>query len=137
MAGISQLSSKSLPTADKIQQGDSLTCRGISGSETHKLPEAKGVSVSSFAVSWAKKYYSTVAARENKALRQIPPIPESSYFEGFEGNRAKIVDKLTNTLKLASEIAWNRVEALLGEQIERHGLDASLINPLEIVADSR
>ena len=134
MTGISQLSSKSLPRADKIQQGDSLASRGITGSATHKLPEAKGVSVSSFAVSWAKKYYSTVAARENQAPRQIPPSPESTY---FEGNRAKIVDKLTNTLKLASEIAWNRVEALLGEQIERHGLDQSLINPLEIVADSR
>ena len=134
MTGISQLSSKSLPTADKIQQGDSLASRGITGAGTHKLPEAKGVSVSSFAVSWAKKYYSTVAARENQAARKIPPSPESTY---FEGNRAKIVDKLTNTLKLASEIAWNRVEALLGEQIERHGIDPSLINPLEIVADSR
>ncbi len=134
MTGISQLSSKSLPAADKIQQGDSLASRGITGSTTHKLPEAKGVSVSSFAVSWAKKYYSTVAARQNQAPRQIPPSPESTY---FEGNRAKIVDKLTNTLKLASEIAWNRVEALLGEQIERHGIDPSLINPLEIVADSR
>ena len=134
MTGISQLSSKSLPTADKIQQGDSLASRGITGPDTHKLPEAKGVSVSSFAVSWAKKYYSTVAARENQAPRQISPSPELTY---FEGNRAKIVDKLTNTLKLGSEIAWNRVEALLGEQIERHGIDPSLINPLEIVADSR
>ncbi|NQE36972.1 hypothetical protein [Microcoleus asticus] len=134
MTGISQLSSKSLPTADKIQQGDSLASRDLTGSDTHKLAEAKGVSVSSFAVSWAKKYYSIVAARENQAPRQIPPSPESTY---FEGNRAKIVDKLTNTLKLASEIAWNRVEALLGEQIERHGIDPSLINPLEIVADSR
>ena len=133
MTGISQLSSKSLPTADKIQQGYSLASRGITGSHTHKLPEAKGVSVSSFAVSWAKEYYSTVAARENQAPRQIPPSPELT---NFEGNRAKIVDKLTNTLKLASEIAWNRVEVLLGEQIERHGIDPSLINPLEIVADS-
>ncbi len=134
MTGISQLSSKRLLAADKLQQGDSLASRGITGSDTHKLPEAKGVSVSSFAVSWAKKYYSTVAARKNQGPRQILPSPEPTY---FEGNRAKTVDKLTNTLKLASEIAWNRVEALLGEQIERHGIDPSLINPLEIVADSR
>ncbi|MEG4851683.1 hypothetical protein QUB10_12295 [Microcoleus sp. B5-D4] len=134
MTGISQISSKSLPAADKIQQGDSLASEGISGSDTDKLPEAKGISVSSFAVSWAKKYYSTVAARENQAPRQIP---QSAELTNFEGNRAPIVDKLTDTLKLASEIAWNRVEALLGEQIERHAIDKSLINSLEIAADTR
>lgn len=134
MTGISQVSSKSLPAADEIQRGDSLASQGITLSKIHKLPEAKGGSVSSFAVSWAKKYYNTVAARENQAPRQIPPSPEST---NFEGNRAKIVDKLTNTLKLACEIAWSRVEALLGEQIERHAIDPSLINSLEIVADSR
>ncbi|MEG4958818.1 MULTISPECIES: hypothetical protein [unclassified Microcoleus] len=133
MTGISQVSSKSLPAANEIQQGDSLASQGITDSDTHKLPEAKSVSVSSFAVSWAKKYYSTVAARENQAPRQIPPSPELT---NFEGNRAKIVDKLTNTLKLASEIAWSRVEAVLGEQIERHAIDPSLINPLEIAADT-
>ncbi|MEG3894470.1 MULTISPECIES: hypothetical protein [unclassified Microcoleus] len=133
MTDISQVSSKSLPAADEIQQGDSLASQGITDSDTHKIPEAKSVSVSSFAVSWAKKYYSTVAARENQAQRQIPPSPELT---NFEGNRAKIVDKLTNTLKLASEIAWSRVEAVLGEQIERHAIDPSLINPLEIAADT-
>ncbi|CAA9305102.1 hypothetical protein AVDCRST_MAG84-377 [uncultured Microcoleus sp.] len=134
MTAISQVSSTSLPATDEIQQGSRLASQGITGSDIHKLPEAKGVSVSSFAVSWAKKYYSTVAARENQAPRQIPPSPELS---NFEGNRAKIVDKLTNTLKLASEIAWSRVEALLGEQIERHALNPSLINSLEIAADTR
>ncbi|MEG4021232.1 hypothetical protein [Microcoleus sp. S13C4] len=134
MTGISQISSKSLPAADEIQHGDSLASEGISGSDTHKLPEAKSVSVSSFAVSWAKKYYSTVAARQNQAPRQIPQSPELT---NFEGNRAQIVDKLTDTLKLASEIAWSRVEALLGEQIERHAIDQSLINSLEIAADTR
>jgi hypothetical protein len=44
---------------------------------------------------------------------------------------------LTDTLKLASEIAWSKVEAILGEQIERHAIDPSLINPLEIGADTR
>ncbi|MEG4210003.1 hypothetical protein [Microcoleus sp. S13_B4] len=134
MTGISQISSKSLPAVDEIQHGDSLASEGISGSDTHKLPEAKSVSVSSFAVSWAKKYYSTVAARQNQAPRQIPQSPELT---NFEGNRAQIVDKLTDTLKLASEIAWSRVEALLGEQIERHAIDQSLINSLEIAADTR
>lgn len=134
MTGISQISSKSLPAADQLQHGDSLASEGITGAHTDKIPEAKSVSVSSFAVSWAKKYYSTIAARENQAPRQIPPSPEST---NFEENRVQIVDKLTDTLKLASEIAWSRVEALLGEQIERHAINPSLINSLEIAADTR
>lgn len=134
MTGISQVTSKSLPAAGEIQQGESLASQPITGSDTDKLPETKGVSVSSLAVSWAKKYYSTVAARENQAPRQIPQSPE---FTNFEGNRAKIVDKLTDTLKVASEIAWSRVEAVLGEQIERHAIDPSLINHEEIAADTR
>lgn len=134
MARISQVSSNSLTTASEIQQFDSLASQSITGSDTHQLPDAKGVNVSSLAVSWAKKYYSTVATRDNQAQRQIPQIPEST---DYDGNRAKIVDKLTDTLKLGSEIAWSRVEALLGEQIEQHGIDPSLINHEEIVADTR
>ena len=64
MTGISQVSSKSLPAADEIQQGDSLASQGITDSDTHKLPEAKSVSVSSFAVSWAKNI--TVQWRHEK-----------------------------------------------------------------------
>ncbi|MEG4353291.1 hypothetical protein QUA74_26775 [Microcoleus sp. LAD1_D3] len=134
MTGISQISSKSLPAADEIQHGDSLASQGITGWDNDQFPEAKGVSVSSLTVSWAKKYYSTVAARENQAPRQILPSLELT---NFEENRAQIVDKLKDTLKLASEIAWSRVEALLGEQIQRHAIDPSLINSLEIAADSR
>ena len=134
MARISQVSSNSLTTASEIQQFDSLASQSITGSDTHQLPDAKGVNVSSLAVSWAKKYYSTVATRENQAQRQIAQNPEST---DYDGNRAKIVDKLTDTLKLGSEIAWNKVEALLGEQIEQHGIDPSLINHEEIVADTR
>lgn len=133
MTGISQVSSKSLPAADEIQQGDSLASQGITGSETRKSPEAKGVSVSSLAFSWAKKYYSTVAARENQAPRQIPQSPEST---NYQGNRAKIVDKLTDTLKLASEIAWSKVEGILEGQIEQHAIDPSLVNASDIVADT-
>ena len=134
MTGILQLSSKILPAADEIQDGESPASQGMTGSDTHKLPETKGVSVSSLAVSWAKKYYSTVAARENQAPRQIPQNPESS---NYEENRVKIVDKLTDTLKLASEIAWSKVESVLGEQIECHAIARSLVNPLEIAADTR
>lgn len=134
MTGISQISSNYLDPADEIQQGESLAPRGITGSDTQKLSEAKGANVSSLAVSWAKKYYTTVATRENQAQRQISQSPELT---NIEGNRAKIVDKLKDTMKLGSEIAWSKVEAILGEQIERHAIDPSLINHEEIIADTR
>ena len=134
MTGILQGYSKSLAVADDIPQGQSFAHQEIAGSDNQQLPEAKGINVSSLAVSWAKKYYSTIAARENQAHRQIVQSPESS---NFDGNRAKIVDKLTETLKVASDIAWGKVEAVLGEQIERHAIDPSLINREEITRDTR
>ncbi|MCC3424212.1 MAG: hypothetical protein JGK24_18375 [Microcoleus sp. PH2017_29_MFU_D_A] len=134
MAGISQLSSKFLSVGDELQQDDSFASQAITESDIHKIPGAKGVSISSLAVSWAKKYYSTVAGRENQTHQQIS---ESRDLSNFDGNRAKIVDKLTDTLKVASQIAWNKVETVLGEQIERHAIDPSLINQEEIVADTR
>jgi Phycobilisome protein len=136
MTKISQLFPKPVPTADNIPDRDTLLSQDMPGLTAQKLTEVNslGVSVSSLAVSWAKKYYSTVAARENRPLRSIPQNPKLT---NFEGNRAQIVDKLTDTVKLASEIAWNRVEAILGEQIDRQGIDRSLINPLEIAEDTR
>ncbi len=134
MTSILQGYSKSLAVADEIQQAQSFALHKMTGSENHQLPEAKGVNVSSLAVSWAKKYYSSIAARENQAQRQIPQSPESN---NFDGNRAKIVDKLTETLKVASEIAWGKVEAVLGEQIERHAIAPGLINREEIARDTR
>ncbi|MBE9187543.1 hypothetical protein IQ270_23570 [Microcoleus sp. LEGE 07076] len=134
MTSISQVSLKSLPAADEIQQGESFATPGITGSDSQKRPEAQGVNVSSLAVSWAKKYYNTVEARENQGVRQIPDSSESS---NYDGNRAKIVDKLMDTLKIASDIAWNKVEAVLGGQIEQQAIDPSLISHEEIAADTR
>ena len=136
MTNISQLFTKPLPTRGNNQQGNTLMSEGRAGLETDKPEEANSasVNVSSLAVGWAKKYYSTVAGRENEPLRSNL---QSSELTDFQGSRAKIVDKLTDTLKVASEIAWNRVEAILGGQIECQGIDPSLINPSEIAADTR
>ncbi len=129
MTNIYQAFSKPF-TAEEIQNRDTLESQGTSISNTKN----QEVADSSLAVSWAKKYYSTVAASENKTPQQITKTPELT---DVEENRAKTVDKLADTLKLATEIAWSNVEALLGTQIERHAIDRSLINPLEIAADTR
>ncbi|MGE5655270.1 MAG: hypothetical protein ACM37W_01395 [Actinomycetota bacterium] len=90
--------------------------------------------ISSLAVSWAKKYYSTVAAynqrKQQKTSETFQPLE-------FEGNRARTVDKLADTLKVACNLAWNKVETLLGEDIERHAISPDLINPAQIIADTR
>lgn len=136
MTKISQLFTKPAATIANNQHDNTVLSDGMSGLETDKLAQANSASiiVSALAVNWAKKYYSTVAARENQRLRSNP---QSSELPDFDGSRAKIVDKLSETLKVASEIAWSKVEAILGTQIECQGIDPSLINPLDIVADTR
>ncbi|OCR00211.1 hypothetical protein BCD67_21295 [Oscillatoriales cyanobacterium USR001] len=90
--------------------------------------------VSSMAVNWAKKYYTTVTAHEKRSQLQAP---QSQQLPEFEGNRARTVDKLTETLKIASEIAWGKVQNLLGQDIERHAIDPELVKGSQITADAR
>ena len=89
--------------------------------------------VSSMAVNWAKKYYTTVGAHEQRQLK----ARGNQQLQEFEGNRARTVDKLTDTLKVASDIAWGKVQTLLGQDIERHAISPDLINPSQITADAR
>jgi hypothetical protein len=95
-----------------------------------KLPQSK---VSSLAVSWAKKYYSTITAYDK--FPQLAPHQKSEIEE--EENRAKIADKLLDTLKVACDMAWSKVENLLAGDIQRHAISPDLIRPSDIIADSR
>jgi hypothetical protein len=135
MNNLSQIDLNDLLTLEKNLHRDTSLSQDIGGVKTHQLSEANsdGVSADALAVSWAKKYYSAVEAGKNQTLRLISENPESI---SVKENRAPIVDKLTDTLKVASEIAWSRVEATFGEEIECQGIDPSLINPLEIIADT-
>lgn len=90
--------------------------------------------VSSVAVNWAKKYYLTVNTH-NQQTQSLIPAP-SNLLES-QGNRARTVDKLADTLKVASEIAWSKVRTLLGIEIERHAISPDLINSTQIIADTR
>ncbi|MGL5065268.1 MAG: hypothetical protein ACRC62_35305 [Microcoleus sp.] len=135
MTNISQAFSEPA-AASEIQNCDPLESEGKGRSNTKNLSVADslGISTSSFAVSWAKKYYNTVAARENPKPQQIIQHPD---IVDVAENRAKTVDKLADALKVATEIAWSNTQALLGEQIQQHAIDPHLINPGEIVADTR
>ena len=136
MNNFSQVDLKDLLTVEQNQYLDTSISQVISGLETnHQLYEANSGSVSadSLAINWAKKYYSAVEAGKNQTLRIIQENPQSI---NVEENRAKIVDKLTDILKVASEIAWGRVEATFGQEIKYQGIDPNLINPSEIIADT-
>lgn len=134
MKNISQVFSQPATTG-AIENRDALESLDTSLSNNKNFAAATsfGVGTSSFTISWAKKYYNTVGARENKKLPQIAQNPEPT---NCEENRAKTVDKLSDKLTAAIEIAWNSVEGLLGEQIEQYAIDPALINPLEIAADT-
>lgn len=135
MNNLSQVDFNDLSTVEKNQHQDTSLSQYIGKLETQQLSEANSdtVSADALAVSWAKKYYSAVEAGKNQTLHLIPKNPQSI---NVEENRPKIVDKLTDTLKVASEIAWSRVEATFGEEIKCQGVDPSLINFLEIIADT-
>jgi hypothetical protein len=45
-------------------------------------------------------------------------------------------DLLLRSLKLVSADAWSKTEALLKDEVERYGMDSSLIDPWAIVGDS-
>jgi Phycobilisome protein len=134
MNNISQVFSQPATTGT-IENLDVLMSQDISLPNT-KNPVAASLSMgtSSFTVSWAKKYYNTVEAREKQKLPQITQTPELT---NFAENRAKIFDKLSDKLKTAIEIAWNNVEALLGEQIAQYAIDPKSIDSKEIAADTR
>jgi Phycobilisome protein len=45
-------------------------------------------------------------------------------------------DLLLRSLRLVSADAWSKTESLLKDEVERYGMDSSLIDPWEIVGDS-
>lgn len=94
------------------------------------VPKSK---VSSLAVSWAKKYYMTV----NSPYQQEEDGRGISEEIVREENRAKIVDKLEDTLRVSCHLAWSKVENLLGQDIERHGIHPDLIQGSEIIRDTQ
>lgn len=100
-----------------------------------ELPSSSPKSnVHSLAALWARKYYIAVTEDYNKEqLRNSDALKETTSKEG----RAITAEKLMKNLNLASANAWSKTEALLSEEIRRHGIDPELINPLEIAADTR
>ena len=94
------------------------------------VPDAK---VHSLAAIWARKYVISVTSKETtehlKASENLAAITSK------EG-RVHTASKLLKHLTLASAQAWSTTETLLSEEMERHDIDPTLIDPWQIAADS-
>ncbi len=102
--------------------------------EEETTSQSSGETVSYLAVNWAKNYYKNVITETHQ---EEPKSEFSSESMHLVENRASTVNKLLDLLKVASEIAWGKVESLLGLEILRHGISADLIQPVQIKNDSR
>ena len=90
--------------------------------------------VHSLAVLWAKKYLVSVEGKdESSPLKNSQHLKDVTSVEG----RKQTAEKLMQNLTLASAQAWSQTEILLGEELRRHKVNADLVNPLEIAADTR
>lgn len=89
--------------------------------------------VVSLATLWARNYFVSVTTRSdvNQGLKAAT-IGEA----GSKAGRLNTAAHLKDNLSLSSAQAWSMTENLLNEEIRKHGIDPSLINPWEIAEDS-
>lgn len=87
----------------------------------------------SLAALWARKYVLAVTNQEEaETLKRDKTLLEAASKEG----RISTTNTLQRNLTSASAQAWSQTEALLSNQVQRHGIDAALINPWAIAADT-
>ncbi|MCL1466379.1 hypothetical protein [Argonema galeatum] len=93
---------------------------------------AKGT-VQSLAHQWARKYVENLQVNsQNEVAKDSHNLADCVSKAG----REQTVEKLMHSLRSVSAKAWNKTEALLAKEIERHRINPRLINPWEIAADS-
>ncbi|NJM74561.1 MAG: hypothetical protein HC852_00920 [Acaryochloridaceae cyanobacterium RU_4_10] len=81
---------------------------------------------SPLAQQWARKYVDNLSTAENLADSPV----------NKKGLKAGAANRLLDLLRQVSLKAWSQTEALLGDEIQRHGIDRHLINPWEISQDA-
>ncbi len=89
----------------------------ISGNEGQD--EEASLRSASLAKSWAKKYVQKLTNWEDK----------------YDGSRKEIIERLLHTLRSNSAQGWVKTESLLGKEVQRQGIDPSLIDPWQISQD--
>ncbi|VXD22534.1 conserved hypothetical protein [Planktothrix serta PCC 8927] len=121
-----------------------LTQTSTSGSIIPGEPQDENLSPSShssqmmalMAVEWAKQYYSMIwatnQANPSLGLESLNKIDITE----FDEQRSRIVSQLLQMLNVAGEIAWNKIEAVLGDHIQSHQILLKLIEKTEIIQDT-
>lgn len=79
----------------------------------------------SLAGLWAKKY-----------VQNLVDSPDTASTEKVVG-RSQTAATITKQLRFCSSRAWAKTESLLFREIQKHGIDVSLIDPWKIAEDSR
>jgi hypothetical protein len=81
---------------------------------------------SSLAQQWARKYVENLSVAHSQA-------DDSTQKRGI---KAEAANRLLDLLRQLSLRAWSQTEAMLGDEIQRHGIDRRLVNPWEISQDT-
>lgn len=98
-----------------------------------KLPGNNSASqiMISMAVESAKQYYSMIWANNQNNLSQELEANTKLDITEFDQHRSRIVSQLLQMLNIAGEIAWNKIEALLGS----HQVLLNFNKKIEIIQD--
>ncbi|QXE24212.1 hypothetical protein B6N60_02916 [Richelia sinica FACHB-800] len=94
---------------------------------------AKEISGGFLAQEWAKKYLQNLLVDTEE--QENPEQINWSEIVSTEG-RKQTSQKILTSLRTVSAKAWSKTEFILSEQVKLHRIDANVINPWDIAADS-
>jgi hypothetical protein len=87
-------------------------------------------STRSLSQQWAKKYVSALLSEQDSSVENL-----TSKIDTRKHLRARVAEKLLQSLRSSSLDAWAKTEALLSVELKRHQLNPRLINPWQITQD--
>ncbi len=87
----------------------------------------------SLASVWARRYVTAVSVDPQGTDPAIVPL-DDTFFSEFGSQQTAA--KLQGLIRQASAQAWGQTEALLGGDLQRHGIPSELINPWAIASDA-
>lgn len=101
----------------------------------------ENTSTTSLAKQWAKKYLQKLIDPEDSWETSLQETPLSSvYGDGKRTataeRRSLIAQRLLQSIRSFNVQAWAKTEALLSQEVKRHGINYKLIDPYEIARDA-
>ncbi|WP_254173869.1 hypothetical protein [Planktothrix pseudagardhii] len=118
---------------------DQTSCSGsiISGECPDENPSSKSSEIMTLmAVEWAKQYYSMIWSPNPSHSATGIELDQPVDITEFDEQRSRIVSQLFQMLNIAGEIAWNKIDAVLGSYLQSHQNLLELIEPKKIIQDT-